>query len=194
MLSFTLDTNCVIAVDEGRQEGAFVLQLADAHARSDADVAVVAIMSSEKQRHGGWLEDFREFQKRLEKLGLGHLSLCSPMAYWDICFWDHCLWSGEEERVLEEKVHQILFPSVEFILQDFCRNRGVPATPIVWNDITHAWRNAKCDVQAVWSHTNAHRDVFVTSDGNFHQAAKKQALLDLGAGRIERPEQASALL
>ena len=194
MLSFTLDTNCIIAVDEGRPEAAAIHRLAEAHARSEADVAVVAIMASERQRHGDWLENFGDFQKRLTRLGLDHLNLCNPIGYFDISFWDHCLWSGARELALEQKIHNILFPNVEFSFSDFCVARNIPSTPVVWDKVTHRWRNPKCDVQAIWSHINAHRDVFVTSDDVFHQATKKPILLQLGAGRIESPTQAAALL
>jgi hypothetical protein len=46
----------------------------------------------------------------------------------------------------------------------------------------------------MWSHIYHGRDVFVTSDDNFHKAGKKAALIDLGAGHIERPEGALSLL
>ena len=50
------------------------------------------------------------------------------------------------------------------------------------------------DVQALWSHINAQRNVFVSSDGNFHKVQNKAALLALGAGKIEYPTEAVALL
>jgi hypothetical protein len=58
---------------------------------------------------------------------------------------------------------------------------------------TGTWRNRNCDVQAIWSHIHHKRDVFVTSDCNFHKADKKAALIALGAGRIEHPEGALSL-
>lgn len=38
------------------------------------------------------------------------------------------------------------------------------------------------------------RDVFVTSDTNFHKADKKGALIALGAARIERPDDVLSLI
>jgi hypothetical protein len=115
MVSFTLDTNCIIAVDEGRPEAASIRRLAKAHARSEADVAIVAIMASEKQRHGGWLENFVNFQDRLARLSLAHLGLCNPMLYFG-----HCFWSDKKQQALEQKIHEILFPRIERSLSDFC--------------------------------------------------------------------------
>jgi len=72
-LAFTLDTNCIIAVDESRPEAAAIRWLADAHACGKADVAVVAIMASERQRCGQWLEGFQTFETRLTSLAWGIL-------------------------------------------------------------------------------------------------------------------------
>jgi hypothetical protein len=47
MRTFTLDTNCLIAIDERRPEAASVRTLADAHAAGKANVAVVAMSASD---------------------------------------------------------------------------------------------------------------------------------------------------
>ena len=56
------------------------------------------------------------------------------------------------------------------------------------------WRNAKCDVQAFWSHVHGQRDVFVTSDGNFHAASKRSQLIALAGGQNKTPQSAEAML
>jgi hypothetical protein len=56
MRSFTLGTNCLIAIDEDRPEAVAVRALADAHAAGKADVAAVAISASEKQSGGGSID------------------------------------------------------------------------------------------------------------------------------------------
>jgi hypothetical protein len=194
MLSFTLDTNCVLAVDECRPEAPSIRLLAGAHANKTADVAVVAIMASEKQRPGQRVEDFGTFRSRLSHLGLGHLGLCLPLFYFDISFFDHCLWASPDAVALEQRIHRVLFPQIEFEYEDFCKARGLAVAPNVWDKPREPWRNAKCDVQAIWSHINGGRNTFVSDDDDFHKATKKPALLDLGAGKIERPEAAAGLL
>jgi len=57
---FTLDTNCLIAIDEGRPAATAVRALADAHLAGTAHVAVVAMSASEKQQHGSYLRNFDE--------------------------------------------------------------------------------------------------------------------------------------
>jgi hypothetical protein len=113
------------------------------------------------------------------------------MFYFDISFWDHCLWSDDLMITLERQIHAILFPNVEFSWQDYCRTNDIDPIP---NSPSGKWRNCKCDVQAMWSHIHAKRDVFVTSDKNFHRPEKKAALIALGAKRIEYPDEAVRLL
>lgn len=191
MLTFTLDTNCIIAVDERRPEATPVSELAAAHAKCEASVGLVAISASEKQKNGGALETFTEFKDRLSTLGLGHLDLLEPMAYWDITFSDFGLWCDETMEELERNIHEILFPNIRFLWIDHCADFGLDPTSAAPDS---KWKNAKCDVQAFWSHAFRKRDVFVTSDRNFHADSKKQRLLSLAGGRIEFPENAAQLL
>jgi hypothetical protein len=113
------------------------------------------------------------------------------MCYADICFLDHCLLSNDLMLALEHQIHTTLFPKVEFTWQDYCRTNDIDPLPKSPN---RKWLNCKCDVQAMWSHIHAKRDVFVTSDKNFHRPEKKAALIALGAKGIEYPDEAVRLL
>lgn len=190
-LTFTLDTNCIIAVDETRPEGAFISELAEAHQAGIASVGIVAISASERQKADGSIENFVEFTDRLNRLGLGHLEILEPMMYWDVTFWDHGLWSDEQMEDLERRIHEVLFPNIEFNWVDFCTARGLDPKA---DHPDKKWRNAKCDVQAFWSHAYRKRDVFVTSDKNFHTDSRKSRLLSIAGGRIELPESGAAIL
>ena len=191
MRTFTLDTNCIIALDEERPEAAAVRTLADAHASGKAHVAIVAISASEKQKGGGHLESFVEFQQRLTSLGLGQLELLPPMFYWDVTYWDWCIWSDSEMEENERNIHEVLFPNIEFLWLDYCAAQGITSSE---PSLAHKWRNAKCDVQAIWSHIFHKRNVFVTADRNFHAESKRPALVALGANEIETPDSALLLL
>jgi hypothetical protein len=96
LTTFTLDTNCLIAIDEHRPEETPVRARADADAAGNASVAVVAISASENQQGGGAIRNFGEFRERLSRLGLGHLEILPPLLYWDITFWDWSLWADRE--------------------------------------------------------------------------------------------------
>lgn len=191
MLTFTLDTNCLIAVEESRPEKDAIENLIAAHHARRADVGLVAISASERQRDGAVIENFGTFQERVMRLGLGELELLAPMMYWDVTFWDFSLWSDDDAERLERKIHEILFPGIEFEWIDYAQARGLDPNS---QAPEKRWRNAKCDVQAFWSHAFRKRNVFVSSDKNFHAATKKPRLLALAGGRIEYPEGASALV
>jgi|SRR5262249_4566921 len=190
MRTFTLDTNCLIAIEECRPQSTAVRALADAHAASRAHVAVVAMSASEKQQGGSYLHNFGEFRQRLTNLRLDHLGILKPMGYFDIAFFDWCLLADESMETLERQIHAVLFPTVEFNWHDYCSARGLDPNTVA----AGKWRNCKCDVQALWSHTHHKRDVFVTSDQNFHAATKKDALIALGAKLIEYPDSAISLI
>jgi hypothetical protein len=106
--TFTLDTNCLIAVANNEPAAGAVRALADAHTAGRADVAVVAMSASEKQRGGYYLRNFAEFRDRLVSLGLGHLNVILPMGYWGISFWGHCLWPDDATKKLEHEIHSIV--------------------------------------------------------------------------------------
>ena len=73
--TFTLDTNCLIAVANNEPAAGAVRALADAHTAGRADVAVVAMSASEKQQGGHYIRNFAVFRDRLVSLGLGHLNV-----------------------------------------------------------------------------------------------------------------------
>ena len=191
MLTFSLDTNCLIDIAEERPNSGAIRALADAHARGEVSVAVVAISASEKQKTGEHLTNFEQFRTRLEILALGHLEILKPIGYSDIGFWDWAYAARPERVALENKIHDVLFPNVEFQWSEFCSARG-------WDPNAHPvdakWRNAKCDVQALWSHIHHGRNVFVTGDAKFHAVTKLPALIALDAGQIASPQSAIAML
>ena len=191
MLRFTLDTNCIIDLDAKQRNAESIRNLVRAHESGHAKVAVVAASASERQQGGTQLQHFQEFQNRIASLGLAKLDILKTLFYWDVGYWD---WSLEMEprfALLEQSIHDILFPSVECQWSDFCRSRGLDSEAVPKNSV---WLNKKCDVLAMWSHMHYEHDIFVTSDENFHGEKKKSDLLILGAGRIEYPWNAVVLI
>jgi hypothetical protein len=153
------------------------------------NVALVAVSASEPQKGGTQIENFKEFQAWLAQLGLGHLEILPAMLYWNISFWDWSLWSDDESEKLERSIHEVLFPSIEFDWAEYCRENELdPAT------LDRKWRNAKCDVQALWTHIHHGREIFVTADGNFHKVSKRPGLVALGARQILLPDEAAKLI
>ena len=95
MITITLDSNCLIDIEESRQAAPEVRALAGAHTAGTADVAVIAMSASERPKPGHSVNNFSEFEDRLVALGLAHLNIVLPMLYWDISFWDHGLWADD---------------------------------------------------------------------------------------------------
>jgi len=190
MRTFTLDTNCIIAIDEGRPEAPFVRTLADAHTAGKAHVAVVAVSRADKRQIGSYLDNLDAFRDRLASIDLGHLDILKPMGYFDISFEDWCIPADDTIEALEKQIHGILFPQFEFTWQDHCDVNDIDPALSPHGD----WRNCKCDVQLMWTHIHNKRDVFVTAEDNFHKPEKKSALVALGAGHIERPAEAVSLI
>ncbi len=192
MLRFTLDTNCIVDIEEGREAAPIIRQLVSAHADGRADVALVAISASERQK-GQPIENFNEFRQRLERLRLDGLPLLMPILYFDVTFWDWSLWADNGPMVaLEQNIHDVLFPGHHFLFSDL--SSSLPSDADRLHIESTKWRNRKCDALALWSHIHAGREVFVTRDGNFHKASKLPLLVALGAGRIETPGTALALV
>ena len=149
---------------------------------------IVAISASEKQQSVP-IENFTQFQERLSEVGLGGCEILSPMGYLPLCFVGHVLCM--DENALENGIHKILFPHIEFDYASYCHSKGINIT----SDLIDAkWANKKCDVQCYWSHCYHGGGVFVTSDENFHKSSKKSRLEQLGNSRISRPADALALL
>jgi hypothetical protein len=148
------------------------------------ELRVPAIAGSERQKGHNQLEDFGVFKERLARAGLPDARLLLPMGYPDLCYYDRCVYSGPELEVLERRIQEILFPTIPYDLE------RDPAENVKF---LRKWRNAKCDVQAMWCHIHYGGDVFVTRDSNFLRS-KKRPLELIGAGMILLPEEALIVL
>ena len=191
MRTFTLDSSCIDAINEGRAEVKFIRALADAHTAGKAKVAVVALSVAEKHQFGSYFDDFDAFRDHLAALDLARLEILKPMACFDISFPDWCIEPDDAMAALQKQIHDILFPQFEFDWQDYADANDLdPDSLSPYGD----WRRHKCAVLEMWSHIHNRRDVFVTADDEFHKPAKKAALLTLGAGHIERPAEAVAAI
>jgi hypothetical protein len=186
-MRFTLDTNCIIDVEDQRPNGPFIQDLVKLHGVGDTNVAVSAIGASERLRAGGYAQTFDEFRAKLERAGFGAVEILLPILYWGIGFWGHGLWADENDP-LERQIHDVLFPRIEFAWPDYANAHRLPLDA---SDKT--WRNAKCDVLGMWCHIKHRGDAFVTSDENFHATTKRGPLQHLGVGRVLYPRDAFEL-
>ena len=186
-MRFTLDMNCIIDVEDRRPNAQFVRELVQLHGFKGKNIAISSIGASERQRAGGYADTFVDFQEKLAAAGFGALQLLPPIAYYDLCFYGQCVYSDDHDP-LEQQIHEVLFPNIEFLWADYAKTRELPI-----DGIDKSWRNAKCDVLALWCHIKHGGGVFVTSDANFHAETKIEKLRALGAGVIAFPLDALAV-
>ncbi|OCP17362.1 MULTISPECIES: hypothetical protein [unclassified Ensifer] len=168
ILRFTLDTNCLIDIDEARPAGGDVLALVDAARRGAADVAILASSASEQQPGGAHLDSFAAFQARMIDLGLGDIALLKPIAKYGLSFWDFALIGDEASVERERQIFEALFPGTPSDWPTYASANGLDPEDL-FSRPAWKWRNRLCDVQAIWSHLNDERDFFVTRDKNFRR-------------------------
>jgi hypothetical protein len=181
MVRYTLDTNCIIAMEESRPEASALRTLVEKDHQGTVIVQIPAITAAERQRSGTPLEHFDHFRARIAALGLGKAVFLRPPMYVGLCFADYCIVHGDEFLSQERAIHEVLFSSVPFEID----TSEHPVGSKQWL----RWLNAKCDVLMMWCHLHYGGDVFVTSDKNFHAGSKRFRLLSMGAGSIVRPNE-----
>lgn len=163
MASFTLDTNCIIDIDEGRPAASCVQTLLSAWRSGDADLALVASSASERQKGGTYLSSFGIFDERGNTLGFEGMPLLLSIGRWDLSFFGQTLSPSPGWVEREAAIYRTLFPNSPFNWPEYAEAKGVDAkdnSTSAWS----RWRNQILDAQAVWAHDHADRQVFVTSD------------------------------
>lgn len=183
-MNVTLDTNCIIDLEGNRPVAPYLRMLIDLH-EDQIILRVVAIGVSERKTNGRYASDLAEFRERITAVGLSGVEILKPICYVGITFDDWCVVAGDRMVELERKIQKLLFPNIEFSYDDFSRKHGLDPSNAYWR-----WVNAKCDVLSLWSHIWYGGGIFVTMNNELYNWTKKVALIALGAGDIERPEEA----
>lgn len=114
MVRYSLDTNCIISIEESRPEAAALKALVERHRQGTVIVQVTAIAATERQRSGTSLEHFDDFRTRLASLGLAKAVFLRPPMYVGLCFVDYCIIHGDEFLSQERAIHEVLFSSMPF--------------------------------------------------------------------------------
>lgn len=186
MLTLTLDHNAVIDLEENQSDAVPLRRLLDLHATGHVCVRVVGIGASERQRGGGYAETFGAFLTKLDEAGLGGLEILKPPLIVGVSYLGWSIVISDAMREELQHLHVLLFPGIQFSLQDYCAQRGLDPNKA---GADRRWRNAQCDVVALWSHICYKGDIFVTRDRNFLETKQAQ-LIALRAGQILRPSDA----
>lgn len=190
MLKLTLDTNCIIDVDEKRDGFEAVMALIAAHTEGRVEVALVCSGAHERQKDGGYLESFSLFTARLQALGFPELPVLPAIMYFDISFWGHALLANEAMKAREELIFRAMFPNIDPHWPSYATSKRVDLND---NDSRHfqKWKNRLCDVQAFWAHDYAKRDIFVTRDIEFQRLTRHPEFTD---AHILSPQQVTSFI
>jgi len=183
-VKITLDTNCIIDLEQNRPAAVALRALIDASRRSKVEIAVAAISASEKMPSGEYLTNFSEFEERIRHVGLTDARILEPIGIYGVAFYGHFIYPDDSMTKLLVDIHTTLFPSMTFDHDAYRLSRKLPP-----GNLDSHWRNAIWDDLALWCHIHYDRDVFLTSDGNFHKHSKKPRLVALGAKEILRPRE-----
>ncbi len=183
----TLDTNCLIDLEVRRDNAKYLDPIVEYWQDNKIELQVVAISGSEKTKDIKRPESFNLFKNLLSSLGLDGVNILKPMGYISISYIGWAIISNDAMLHKEEEIHNILFPNIAFKRADYCASD--------LNDPKYQkWLNAKCDVQALWSHIHHGGDIFITSDTNYHKTTKKTVLENMGVGIIANPKEALGIL
>ncbi len=163
MISFTLDTNCLIDVAEDRPAAVHIRALLGAGATGEADLALVASSASERQQGGTFLANIAAFEERRNALGFAGLPLLPSIGRWDVLFFEHSLYGSPEGSAREAAIYSVLFPNSPVEWSAYADQKGADVGDLT-SPAGMRWRNQMLDAQALWAHDHAGRGVFVTSD------------------------------
>lgn len=193
MITFTLDTNCLIDIEDERPSAAHIRRLLIAHSKTIAHVAMVVSSASENRpgENGPRLpRHFAEFEERRHAAGLAHLDILPTITRLDISFIDFGLITDEGAILRENQIFKVLASGSDPSWASTARQKSVDPRDVSSRDFLR-WRNKMLDAQAFWAHEHANRDVFVSSDRRFKNLVKSP---DFPTARVHTPAEAAALL
>ena len=170
----TLDTNCIIAVEEHRPSEKSILSLRRLHDVGIVQLRLVAASASERQVRGQQVQNFNDWAARVSKLGFGGLEILKPIMIYGVGFYGQGVYGGGAASELYDAIGTAIFRSW------FPARVERPPSA-----------NKICDVLMMWAHIWYQGDCFVTTDvDDFLRETTFLKLIKLGARSILTPEDA----
>lgn len=179
----------MIAVEEGENHASAVVGLVKAHRDGLIRVGLTTVSASETLADGTkrFPASAKQFRSRVSALGWDDLDLLLGPAVIGLTYLDLCKWVDDEFESQRDQIWAILFPTLERELRSEVTEKELHSSCF------KKWRNAWCDVHTLWTHLDAERDVFVTTNTrDFQRHATELARIGLKA--VLTPEEAEALL
>ncbi|MBJ7595985.1 MAG: hypothetical protein JF886_14225 [Candidatus Dormibacteraeota bacterium] len=103
-ISFTLDHNCLIALEQEERYSVAVRSLVSLHDGAGVVVRVVAVGASERLPGKHLAGNYSQFQSRLDALGIAHLPVLNPPVVLDVSFYDHAYLADDDEGDPHQRV------------------------------------------------------------------------------------------
>ena len=171
-MNITLDTNCIVALEENRPDARYLRRIVQSATEQQLRLRVAGISASERQPDGKYSESFFDFQAKIAGVGLEDVEILRPPLIWGVTFWDESFYGTEQVDEEAKRIHEILFPTSPFEYEDYCRHFGLdPAAP----DITRRWLNRVIDTWALWSHMHNGGERWTPSFGQVFVTAKVES-------------------
>lgn len=193
--TFTLEWNAVTTLeDESREGRSDLIELVKLHGKK-IDLGIVTTAASENTKENRTFpKTAKEFDLRLQEVGLGHLTRVLTMCCYDLTYWGYCRLARDEDLIRVDGLWRIIKPKgIARHHRDFAIEKGIQPDADLWSPEYYRWRNKWCDVYSIDAHIAAKRDVFATDDfKNFKGDARSQ-LEALGVGHICRYSEALKL-
>ena len=187
-LRLTLDTNCIIALENGEAAATEIRQLVQHAQAGKVELAILGISASENQKAFYLGQDFTGFQNRVSALGLGKLEILKPIAIWDVTFWDWCICPADEDVKLLNDLQLVIFPKSEPNWAKRASANGIDVNDNS-NKESKKWKNELCDAQIAWATIYNKYDALVTLNTSDFQR-NQLALKSLGMPAVWTPEEA----
>jgi len=194
-MKLTFDWNCVIEVEEGREQASFVTDLVCEHRRGEIEVALLATSASENSRLQRFPGSAELFKKRVAKLGWDDLPVVPMPAIFSLSYIDSSFIIDDREAFDRDKnaLWQVISLNVSSRALDHLRDEQILNDESIQSIELRKWRNIFCDVMSAYSHIHAKRDIFVTNNTkDFQKNHSKLALL--GMEHISTPSKTRALI
>ena len=187
-VKLTLDTNCIIALENGEAAASEIHQLVQHGQIGKIELAILGISASENQKAFYQTQDFTGFQNRVSALGLGKLEILKPIGFWDVTFWDWSISPSDKDVKLLCDIWAVIFPRSEI---DWVKRAAASGIDVNDNSSKESkkWRNELCDAQIAWATINYERDALVTLNTSDFQR-NHLALKSLGLSAVWTPAEA----
>ena len=146
-MNITLDTNCIIALEENRPDARYLRRIVQRATEQQLRLRVAGISASERQPDGKYSESFFDFQTKIAEIGLKKdVEILLPPLIWGVTFLDESFYGTEQVNEEAKRIHEILFPTSPFEHEDYCRHFGLdPAA----RDSDRRWLNRAIDTWAL---------------------------------------------